>query len=227
MLDFLKSASTPPNDLLGIIRYVRARWRARLAVKGSVRLLAVNVGVFFALAYLMQWSRFTPASILFSRLVLAAAPYKIALTPGNVSVPKGADQTINAKLSGFSAQNAVVMLRRDPTSQTYEKLPLVLNDKGVFEGIIFGVKTATEYFVDADGVKSGTFTLKVVDVPYVDKLALEYKFPAYTGLDPEKIEDGGDIAVLRGTDVKVTITPTMKTKGGRIALNDKDTVPLL
>jgi uncharacterized protein DUF4175 len=349
MLDFLKSASTPPNDLLGIIRYVRARWRARLAVKGSVRLIAVNVGVFFALAYLMQWSRFTPASILFSRLVLAgsivasiyffivkplrrrvsddqvalyleekepslqtmlisavessragrhwessalveklvaqavekcceadtarraehkplrangaifasvvtaailavllgpaffrhalsamlviqsveaAAPYKIAVTPGNVSVPKGADQTINAKLSGFSAQNAVVMLRRDPTSQTYEKLPLVLNDKGVFEGIIFGVKTATEYFIDADGVKSSTYTLKVVDVPYVDKLALEYKFPAYTGLEPEKIEDGGDIAVLRGTDVKVTITPTMKTKGGRLALNDKVTVPL-
>ena len=349
MLDFLKSASTPPNDLLGIIRYVRARWRARLAVKGSVRLIAMNVGVFFALAYLMQWSRFTPASILFSRLVLAASivgsiyffivkplrrrvsddqvalyleekepslqtmlisavessragrhwessalveklvaqavekcseadtarraehgplrangaifagvvtaailavllgpaffrhalsamvvmqsieaatPYKITVTPGNVSVPKGADQTINAKLAGFSAQNAVVMLRRDPTSQTYEKLPLVLNDKGVFEGIIFGVKTATEYFIDADGVKSSTYTLKVVDVPYVDKLALEYRFPAYTGLEPEKIEDGGDIATLRGTDVKVTITPTMKTKGGRLALNDKVTVPL-
>src|ERR687888_411072 len=37
MLDFLRSASTPPTDLLGIIRYVRARWRARLAVKGAVR----------------------------------------------------------------------------------------------------------------------------------------------------------------------------------------------
>jgi hypothetical protein len=73
MLDFLKSASTPPNDLLGIIRYVRTRWRARLAVKGAVRLIAVNVAVFFALAYLMQWSRFTPTSILFARLVLAAS----------------------------------------------------------------------------------------------------------------------------------------------------------
>ncbi|PYR75251.1 MAG: hypothetical protein DMF87_20890, partial [Acidobacteria bacterium] len=329
---------------------MRARWRARLAVKGAVRAFVVNVGVFFALAYLMQWSRFTPASILFARLVLAAsivfsvyfllvkplrrkvtddqvalyleekepslqtmlisavessregrhwessalveklvaqaiekcceadaprraehgplrvngalfagvvsaailavlfgpaffrsalsavlvvsrsveaaAPYKVSVTPGDASVPKGADQTINAKPSGFSAQNAVIMLRRDPTSKTYEKLPLVLNDKGTFEGIIFGIKSSTEYFVDADGVRSGVYTLKVVDVPYVDKLALEYKFPAYTGLDPEKIEDGGDIAVLRGTEVKVTITPTMKTKGGRIALNDKNAVPL-
>src|SRR5437870_4997146 len=73
MLDFLRSASTPPRDLLGIIRYVRARWRARLAVKGAVRVIVANVAVFFALAYLMQWARFTPASILTSRLALAAA----------------------------------------------------------------------------------------------------------------------------------------------------------
>src|SRR5690349_15804977 len=73
MFDFLRHATTPPTDLLGIIGYVRARWRARLAVKGAVRAFVVNVAVFFALAYLMQWSRFTPASILFSRLVLAAS----------------------------------------------------------------------------------------------------------------------------------------------------------
>ena len=349
MLDFLKSASTPPSDLLGIIRYVRARWRARLAVKGAVRLIVVNVAVFFALAYLMEWSRFTPASILFSRLLLAAsivasiyfflvkplrrrvsddqvalyleekepslqtmlisavessregrhwessalvqklveqavekcaladaprraehgplrfngavfsgvvaaavlavllgpaffrhalsavlivsrsveaaAPYKISVTPGNASVPKGADQAINAKLLGFNSEDVVVMVRRTPNAP-YEKQPLVHNDKGLFEGILFGLKSATDYFVEAEGVRSPVYTLKVVDVPYVDKLALEYKFPAYTGLDPEKIEDGGDIAVLRGTDVKITITSTMKTKGGRIALNDKDTVPL-
>ena len=52
---------------------MRARWRARLAVKGAVRALVMNVAVFFALAYLMEWSRFTPASILFARLVLAAS----------------------------------------------------------------------------------------------------------------------------------------------------------
>jgi hypothetical protein len=165
------------------------------------------------------------AVLIVSRSVEAAAPYKIAVTPGNVSVPKGADQAINAKLLGFNAEDVVVMVRRTPTG-VFEKQPLVHNDKGTYEGILFGVKNATDYFIEAEGVKSATYTLKVVDVPYVQKLGLEYKFPAYTGLEPEKIEEGGDIAVLRGTDVKVTITSTMKTKGGRIALNDKDTVPL-
>ncbi len=59
-------------------------------------------------------------------------------------------------------------------------------------------------------------------MPYVQRIELEYHFPAYTGLEPQKIEDGGDIAVLRGTEVRVRIVPTMKTPGGRLALNDKD-----
>ena len=73
MFDFLRHASSPPKDLLGIIRYVRARWRAKLAVKGAVRVFVTSVAVFFALAYAMQWARFTPASILAARLLLASA----------------------------------------------------------------------------------------------------------------------------------------------------------
>ena len=63
-------------------------------------------------------------------------------------------------------------------------------------------------------------------MPYVQRLEIEYHFPAYTGLEPEKIEDGGDIAVLRGTEVRLHIFPTMKTTGGRIALNEKESIEL-
>ena len=63
-------------------------------------------------------------------------------------------------------------------------------------------------------MRSPVFTLKVVDVPYVQRLEIEYHFPAYTGLEPQKIEDGGDIAVLRGTEVRLRVFPTMKTPAG-------------
>ena len=36
MFEFLRRVSTPPSDLMGIIHYVRGRWRAKLAVKGAV-----------------------------------------------------------------------------------------------------------------------------------------------------------------------------------------------
>ena len=350
MIDILRPKATPPSDLVGIIQDVRARWRAKLAVRGAVQVIAISIAVFFALAYGMQWARFSPMSIVASRLFLvgalsasvyfflvkplrrrvtddqvalyleekepslqtmlvsavessrtgrawestalvrklieqaiekcsqvenvrrpesgpirnngaifaavvagavllvalgpaffrhalsavllvsrsveAAAPYKIAVTPGNASVPKGADQTVKATLSGFAADDVTVMVRRDPTSTSFERQPLVRQEGGSYEGILFGVKGATEYFVEAEGVRSPTFTLKVIDVPYVQRLDLEYTFPAYTGLQPEKVEDGGDIAVLRGTSVRVQVTPTMKTKSGRIALSETESLPL-
>ena len=73
------------------------------------------------------------AMLLVSRSVEAAAPYKIAVTPGNASVPKGADQTVTARLDGFNADDVVVMVKREPTG-TFEKQPLIHNDKGNFEG---------------------------------------------------------------------------------------------
>ena len=56
------------------------------------------------------------------------------------------------------------------------------------------------------------------DLPTVDKLVLEYHYPAYTGLQPRIVEPGGDIAVLKGTEIHVKVTPTMTTPAGRILL---------
>ena len=113
------------------------------------------------------------------------------------------------------------MVRRTPTGE-FEPVPLVRNDDGKYEGAVFDVNAPTWYQVVADGVQSPVHTLQVVDVPYVQRLEIEYHFPAYTGLEPQKIEDGGDIAVLRGTEVRLRVFPTMKTPGGRITLNEKE-----
>ena len=84
-----------------------------------------------------------------------------------------------------------------------------------------------DYFVEAGGVRSATYRLNVVDMPYVQKLELEYHFPAYTGLEPRKIEDGGDIAVLRGTEIRVKVVPTMASKGGQVAINEQQPAALM
>ena len=92
--------------------------------------------------------------------------------------------------------------------------------------MLFDLAAPIEYFVEAEGVRSATYTLKVVELPYVQRLELEYHFPAYTGLPPQKIEDGGDIAVLRGTEVRVRAVPTMATSGGQVVLEKVGDVSL-
>ena len=165
------------------------------------------------------------SALLITRDVQAAVPFTLTVTPGSAKVPKGADQQINASLQGFDAVEATLLVRRDPT-QPFEKLPLAKSGTGAFEGLLFNVAAPVEYQVEADGTSSPVFTLTVVDLPYVQQLKLEYRFPAYAGLDPQVVDNGGDIAVLAGTKVRAQITATMKVPGGRIRLNEKDVVAL-
>ncbi|MEX1128132.1 MAG: DUF4175 family protein, partial [Vicinamibacterales bacterium] len=156
-----------------------------------------------------------------SRDVEAAVPYRIDVIPGNATVSRGADQVITAALSGFDAADAALMVRKAPDAE-FERVPMVRGESGGYDGMLFDLAAPVDYYVEADGVRSTTFTLKVVEMPYVQRLELEYHFPSYTGLPPQKIEDGGDIAVLRGTEVRVRAVPTMATASGQVVI-DKGT----
>ena len=155
----------------------------------------------------------------------AAAPYRIALTPGTGTVPRGADQLFTATLSGFTADDAVLLVRKGDAT-AFERVPMIKGDNGAFEGMVFDLDAKLEFMAEAAGVRSGTFTLDVVDLPYAQRIDLEYRFPAYTGLEPRLIEDAGDIAVLTGTEVIVTITPTMPAPAGQLTLHESVQVPL-
>src|SRR5690606_32168022 len=50
--------------------------------------------------------------------------------------------------------------------------------------------------------------------------------PAYTGLSPQAVEDGGDVAVLAGTEVLVRALPTVPVDAGRLILDRGDTIAL-
>ncbi len=165
------------------------------------------------------------ALLVISRNVEAAAPYRIEVTPGNATVPKGADQTISATLHGFDASDATVYVRKS-AGEAFDRVPMVRAENGAYDGMLFDLAHGIDYYVEAAGVRSPSFTLKVVELPYVKQLNLEYRFPAYTGLAPRTIEDGGDVATLRGTEVRLHIQPTMATPGGRVVMHDGTTSPL-
>jgi hypothetical protein len=200
----------------------RASLRRQLYALGGIAAVATLL-IVFGPAFLRSGMS---ALLIVSRSAEAASPYKIEVTPGNARVPRGADQNIKAKLLGFSSPEATLMVRTDPQGD-FERVPLVTaSEPGSFEGMLFHLDKSSDYYVESNGVRSTTFKMDVVDLPTVDKLAVEYHFPAYTGLEPRTVDPGGDIAALKGTDVRLKITPTMSTPGGRVILNEKDSVPL-
>src|SRR5436309_3215068 len=195
------------------------RHAATLAAVAAIAALAVTYGP----AYLRHG---LSALLVISRSAEASSPYSSQVQPGNTKVPRGADQTVKARLIGFTAADVSVMMRTAPGAP-FDRVPLIAGAQpGAFEGMLFHLEKPTEYFVESNGVRSGTFTLTVVDLPTVSQLDLEYRYPAYTGLAPRKTE-GGDVAAIRGTEVVLHVVPTMTTPDGRVLLSDGGARPLV
>ncbi len=154
------------------------------------------------------------------------SPYSIDVTPGDVVLPRGADLQVSALLNNFAAETVEIAYQRGD-SGAWERWPMEIDEEsGEYGFLVFNVDQQMQYLIEAAGVRSPTFRIEVRDLPYVDRIDLEYHFPAYTGLSPQREENGGDIAALTGTRVVVTVTPTMAVGGGAIVFDGRDTLSL-
>ncbi|MCH2465634.1 MAG: hypothetical protein MK237_06995, partial [Gemmatimonadetes bacterium] len=158
------------------------------------------------------------ALLLPTRAAAAVNPYEVNIQPGDTTIARGSDQLVTAALEGFNS-NDVSIFTRKGSDQTFQRLSMLSTEAGDFEALLLGIDDPTEYFVEAAGVRSETFSIDVADLPYVDQLDLTYYFPRYTGLEPRTREAGGDIAALPGTLVEVRIHPTMVTSGGQFLMD--------
>ena len=156
----------------------------------------------------------------------AASPYRIDVKPGSATVARGADVSIEARLSGFTSTDVDLFTRATSTAP-FERTPMVAPPAdGPYESTIFRVKESFDYFVQAAGVRSPVFRVEAAELPFVERIEMEFVYPAYTGLAPRMIDQGGDIAVLRGTTVRLRVHATMPSAAGRIVRDEKETVPL-
>lgn len=156
----------------------------------------------------------------------AANPYAIAVEPGDALIARGSDQLVRAFPRGFETDEVEIAVRRGESEvwERYFMTPAAgpAAEDASFEILLFDLDAPTDYTVTSEGVRSPVFTIDVADLPYVDRIDLEYRFPAYTGLSPRTVEDGGDIAVLRGTEVRLRVTPTMATEAARLAFDGEE-----
>ena len=193
----------------------------RPALRRASALLAAVAGLGMAAVILSPAFLRHAAPYLFAPwLVRAASPYAITVEPGHVTIPRGGTQAVAARLVGFDAEG-VDLLIRPAKGADWKRWPMTLDPAaGGFRFVLFGVETESEYCAEAGGVRSPVFRIAVADVPYVKKIDVEYRFPAYTGLAPQAQEDAGDVVALRGTEVRLKVTPTMKVAAGRLKIGE-------
>ncbi|HSE51332.1 MAG TPA: DUF4175 family protein, partial [Gemmatimonadales bacterium] len=157
----------------------------------------------------------------------AAAPvFAVQVEPGNATVPRGGALEIRATLRGFEAEGAELVLRADTASE-WIRLPMLRDSAAAeFTARLFDLTSATEYYAESNEIRSRVYKLTIADLPAVSKFSLELRFPGYTGLPVERIEEGGDVAAVRGTTVTVRATTSRRVQSGSIRLDDGTTVPM-
>jgi hypothetical protein len=152
-------------------------------------------------------------------------PYSILVEPGNAVVSRGSDLGIEASLGGFTTDEAYLFSRL-AGEETFQRLSMIQADSLGFELLLLNLTEDTEYFVEANGIRSATHLIEVEALPYVEAMTHTYVFPSYTGLEPRVEEAAGDIAVLAGTLVRLSIASTLPTPGGLALVNGTDSIQL-
>jgi hypothetical protein len=238
MQNSARAASIPIRSPALIDRLTHtALERVRLAGDGKAidaGELKMNGGILAAvLGAAMLLSIFGPPALR-NGLKLVAVPWRgdaastlfsISVEPGNATVAKGGDQMISANLRGFQSDR-VELLVRPADSTAWTHLPMTADSSGVFAFRLFDIGSKTQYSVEANGIRSNTYTLDVSNLPFVKQIDLQYRYPAYTQLPPNDVDSTGDIAALKGTLVRVRVAPTVPTTGGRIVVEGGDTLKL-
>ncbi|HET7189909.1 MAG TPA: DUF4175 family protein, partial [Gemmatimonadaceae bacterium] len=206
------------NAALERPRMVRAT-RALLAVLvAAVVLLAIGpAGLRHAARAL-----FAPWSVAEAAIPVLA----VHVVPGNAAVPRGASVDVGATLAGFDSDSAELAFRSDSTAE-WVRLPMS-PDKvdGSFTARLLDLTRRTDYFVESGGHRSAIYRLTVSDMPAVRRLALDIRYPAYTGLPGEHVEDGGDVAAVVGSNVTVRPLLTKPVRGAQLVFDDGTVVPL-
>jgi len=202
----------------------KAEMRQAFAALSAVAVLGTAF-YFLAPAFIQQAFPYLLSP--FSRSGRPATPYKVDVTPGNLTVARASDQEVVATLNGLDGLAEVVT--RQPGFD-WIRSPMVreesTGERAAHRFMMLSVMADTEYFVESAGVRSGVFTLSVVDRPYVKAIDLEFRLPAYTRLDPQRVEGTGDIITLKGTNVIFSITSTVPVQGGRLVLQGAESTPL-
>ncbi len=151
----------------------------------------------------------------------------VLVEPGNADVPRGGALDVKATLQHFTADGAELVFRAD-SAEEWVRLPMGRESSdGAFAGRLFDLAAPTEYYVEANGVRSPTYRLRVTDLPAVTKVAVELRYPAYTKREMERIEDGGDIAAVVGTMVTIEPEISRAVRGGSLTFDDGRVLPLV
>lgn len=161
-----------------------------------------------------------PATRAVEAVSLYAFPHRVTLTvlPGDAKVVAGETLRIEARFAnGAGPMAGVIPTVAVQGADESESADMI----AVPEGFELNLGPATEdftYAVSAAAVASPEYRVTVLHPPRIERIDVEYRYPAFTGLVPRVEEDGGDVYAPAGTDVTLRVHVDKPVRSGAVVM---------
>jgi hypothetical protein len=150
---------------------------------------------------------------------------RLTVSPGNITLPRGASLDISIEVQGFEPGDALLYLR-EASAEEWDVVPMARGADGRFSVRLFDLDSSFTYRVRADDVESSTHRVTITDLPAVREIELRLEYPSYSGLQADTVTGDGDVAAVVGTVVEVRPSLTMPVRAGMLRFDDGTRVPL-
>ncbi len=131
------------------------------------------------------------------------------LEPGNAQAFRGQQITVKARIEGLAADDKATLLYTTADRQTVDRaIEMILPPDGYKHEALLPAGDATlqqplTYRIEAGDAVTRQYALDVVAAPTIAVQSVEYKYPAYTGLLAQRVEQQGDVKAIEGTQVTI------------------------
>jgi hypothetical protein len=223
MIDLLIRDALEKTSRVELSVFLNRRRIACFGVLGGAACLALLALLawgpsFFPYGFSHLYAPWTEASL--------GSAMRIQIEPGDVEIAKGSDQQVQAQLIGFESPE-VQMFSQPEGSGVWNAVAMEPDPRGSgYRYLLVDIGTSLRYYVEARGVRSQIHSMRVTDLARVDRIGLTYNFPVYTGMEPQTVEDEGDITALRGTKIGLRIHLSSPAQSARLFFDDRSTLDL-
>ena len=165
--------------------------------------------------------------VLLTRVLLPWRPVapvlatRVQVSPGDVTLRRGSDQRLLARLRGRTADSATLHLRHAGSPWQERPMESVGADSFAYE--LFAVDADLDYRVTAGNGVTDTFHVSVYEPPELQRLTARYTFPQYTRR-PVELRESGHVRAVQGTHVQLTAYYTKDLGRATLHLDTGDTL---
>ncbi len=127
----------------------------------------------------------------------------VRIEPGNVELERGTSLIVTAHFPGLDAisDQAELVCQAEDGSERRYPMKQTLDDP-ILSAFVASVDSSLRYQVVSEGYQSEIFTAEVFDYPALTRADAELQFPAYTGMQPKRIEDTVRVTAVEGTHLR-------------------------